>query len=137
MDAREIRTNFEKLAAEVRAADGYLSVRMGTLRDRVGARRLDGGPVQQIKYNLDEVGLRATNLTTAQEDWALVYDTTSPMGRVIASARGDTPQADEHLREAIRELARSDVELRTQERDELEQLRATVEQIRALISTSD
>src|SRR5260370_39870255 len=110
---------------------------MSRLRDLIGARRLDAGPVQQIRHNLVGVGLRSTPLTHTVSDWGLVYDTSSAMGRVITAAHGDTQDADERLREAARELARSDAGLRTKEQDELEQLRATVEQIRALVSVPE
>jgi hypothetical protein len=137
LDARKIRENFEGLAKEVKEAEGYKSVQMSRLRDLIGAGRLDAGPVQQIDHNLVGVGLRSTPLTHSGSDWVLVYDASSAMGRVITAAHGDMQDADEHLREAARELARSDAELRTKEQDELEQLRATVEQIRALVSVPE
>jgi hypothetical protein len=137
LDARKIRENFEGLAKEVKEAEGYKSVQMSRLRDLIGAGRLDDGPVQQIQHNLSAVGLRFTGLTHSGSDWVLVYDASSAMGRLITAAHGTTQDSDERLREAARELARSDAQLRTKEQDELEQLRATIEQIRALVSVPE
>ncbi len=132
--AKTIKERFADLASEVREGGGCRSVTMGDLRDMVGAGRLDSGPVIEIGFNLRHVGLRSGRLSTHQDDWVLVYDVASPVGRIVTAAQGGMADADEHLRDAAKELARSEAKLRSEERDELEQLRATVEQIRALVS---
>ncbi|GAA5084046.1 hypothetical protein [Nocardia iowensis] len=134
MSALEIRTNFERLAERVDEAGGLLSVRMGELRDLVQAGRLAPGPIGQVKHNLDRVGLAAPGLSHSHNDWALVYRRSSSIGNVIAAAKGDTEHAVDDLRAAIKEVAASDAELATDKNEELEELRATVDQIKALVA---
>jgi hypothetical protein len=133
MSAKEIKANFAELASRVDEAGGCLSVNMGELRDLIQAGRLDGGPIGQIEHNLAQADLAATELTRSQYDWTLVYATHSPVGRVIVAAQGGEEHSHSDLREAIRELANSDTDLRSQEREELDGLRATVDQIKALV----
>ncbi|WP_159080789.1 hypothetical protein [Nocardia suismassiliense] len=130
----EILGNFAELAVHVEKAGGCLSVQMYDLRDRVQAGRLDDGPIGQIKHNLDQAGLAATTLTRQQYDWTLVYTRRSPIGQVILAAAGGYEHSDETLRAAIKTLVDSDTAMQSSEREELEGLRATVDQIKALVS---
>lgn len=135
MDAKEIRKNFQDLASDVRDTGCCKSVQMSDLRDRVGAGRLDDGPVRQIKLNLRYAGLGIVHEGHIGSDWALIYTTDSPVGRIVTAARGETEHASEQLCAAIKEQAKlATGQLEEVQRDELEQLRGTMEQIRALVS---
>ncbi|MBF6302252.1 hypothetical protein IU459_32635 [Nocardia amamiensis] len=134
MSAVEILGNFAELATRVEKAGGCLSVQMYDLRELVQAGRLDDGPIGQIKHNLDQAGLAATTLTRQQNDWTLVYTRHSPIGQVILAAGGGHEHSDETLRTAIKKLVASDTAMQSSDREELDALRATVDQIKALVS---
>jgi hypothetical protein len=135
MSVIEIRKNFDGLAARVAEAGGCLSVKMAELRQLVQAGRLDAGPIGQIEHNLAQHGLGYTPLSRSQEEWALIYTRPSTIARVIVAAQGGGERADEELRAAVRELAASDANLRSEQMEELESLRATVDQIKALVTS--
>ncbi|MEV0855108.1 hypothetical protein [Nocardia fluminea] len=105
---------------------------MGELRDLVQAGRLDRRPLSQIEHNLEQAGLGSAELTTSQWNWTLVYRTSSPIGRVIAAARGGSEHSDVDLFEAVAAAAATDTT--TDQADELESLRATIGQIKALVT---
>ncbi|MEU0504237.1 hypothetical protein [Nocardia sp. NPDC005998] len=123
-----------ELAGHVEQAGGCLSVQMYDLRDRVQAGRLDGGPIGMIKHNLDQAGLAATFLTRQQYDWTMVFTRSSAIGQVVLAAAGGEEHSAESLRTAIEKLVTSDTAMRSSEREELEALRATVDQVKALVS---
>lgn len=134
MSAVEILGNFAQLATHVEKAGGCLSVQMYDLRDRVLAGRLDDGPIGQIRHNLDHAGLAATALTRQQDDWTLIYTRNSAIGDVILAAAGGSEHSDEVLRWAIKKLVASDPGIQSSDREELTVLRATVDQMKALVS---
>ncbi|WP_454195211.1 hypothetical protein [Nocardia sp. Marseille-Q1738] len=132
MSAKEIQENFSDLAERVDAAGGALATDMGELRDLVQAGRLAPGPISQIEHNLERVGLAATELTQSQWAWTLVYRTSSPVGRIIDAAHGGTEHSHTDLFKAIKEVAAKDAA--ANQTEELDSLRATVEQIKALVT---
>lgn len=136
MTAVDIKENFEALQARVRAAGGLCSVQMGELRRLVEAGRLDDGPRRQIQSNLQQCRLGSTELTKSQDDWVLLYDLDSPFRDLMLAVRGGFERADEMLRGAIKSLAQQDPKLASGDREELDVLRATLDQIRALVGTS-
>jgi hypothetical protein len=136
MSAIEIKKNFEELADRVKDADGCLSLTMGDLRDLIQAGRLDSGPISQITHNLEQAGLAAIPLTRSQGDWTLVYAKQSVVGRVIIAAQGGSQDSADDLRKGVKELAALDSGLHAEERDELATLRATLDQIKALVSAT-
>ena len=133
MSAVEIRDRFHELASEVKDANGCLSVKMSDLRDRVQAGRLDEGPLAQIKRNLEMTGLAATRLERQQSEWTMVYTRDSAIGKVIAAASGALEHSAADLKAAIHSVA-ADQTMPSSEREELDMLRATVEQVKALVS---
>jgi hypothetical protein len=132
MSALEIRGNFEELAQRVDSAGGAVSVEMSELRELVQAGRLAPGPLSQIEHNLDQAGLASTELTTSQWNWALIYRTSSPIGRVVDAARGGSEHSHTDLFNAISAAAEKDAA--ADRADELDSLRATIDQIKALVT---
>jgi hypothetical protein len=128
----ELRENFGKIKDDVTAAGGYKSIPMRRLREAAKAGRLDDGPINLIRHNLSLHGLEATSLERDQAQWVLIYETQSPVGRVVTAIRGGE-DADRQLRSAIDKLPPAKDVLRSDERDEYMQLREIVTQIRALV----
>lgn len=134
MSAIEILGNFAHLADRVAKAGDCLSVPMYELREHVHAGRLDDGPIGQISYNLEQAGLAATALTRQQDDWVLVFTRDSLIGQVIRAATGRASNSDELLRKAITSIVTSDSAMHFGAVEELAALRATIDQMKALVA---
>jgi len=130
--AAEIREAFEQLRGEVDASGGVRSIDMASLRNMVGAGRLADGPLEQIRLALESRGLKASGLSNWGEDYTLVYDTTSPIGRIIAAATASGPDSDKELLSAVTGFTGG-----ADPRDEeLNELRDMLDQVRAIVSVS-
>ena len=68
----------------------------------VGAGRLDWGPINQIRVNLERCGLASTELVREQGAYALIYDPSRPLGQLIRASSGDHADSDEQIRQALR-----------------------------------
>lgn len=136
LTAEQVRQNFEAIKDEVAKNDGLKSYVMGALRDAVGAGRLDYGPINQIKVNLERCGLASTEMEREQTAHTLIYDPHRPLGRLIRACAGDQADSDAQVRRALTDVlndpaTNSPAGDITQERDAL---RDTLLQVRALVS---
>ena len=130
-------SKFSNVRASRRAAAKKSSKRVPLPRFSV-AGRLAPGPCSQIAYNLDRHGLGSSpqQLPTDASAWVLLFTKASPTGRVVDAAAGESQDSADQLRRALRSYApAAQPGLSTEDRDELERLRDTVEQIKALLSS--
>ena len=136
LDAEQIRQNFQGLRQRVDENDGLLSVTMRELREAIGAGRLDVGPINFIKVNLQSSGLASTELSRDQSDFALIYNPNRPAGRLVRAAAGDREDSDRQLQRALEELLEesSATSPSKQLQDEIESLRDVLRQVNALVS---
>ncbi len=132
--AAEIREAFEGLKGEVDAAGGVRSIDMASLRNMVGAGRIAEGPLEQIRLALERRGLTASNLGSWGENYTLIYDTTSPIGRIIAAVvTASGPDSDKELMSAVTGFKEGAADPRDQE---LNDIRDMLDQVRAIVSVS-
>jgi hypothetical protein len=132
----EIYQHFKQIAEEVADGNEALSVWMDRLREAIGAGRLAAGPVAQITYNLERHGLGSapSSLPTNSGASVLLYKKDTPLGRVIAAAAGTDPDSASQLRSALAEMGKG--AMSREEVEELEGLRDTLNQVRALLGVS-
>lgn len=138
LSAEEIRANFQQIKERVDGNGGLLSVSMKDLRDAIGAGRLDAGPIRQITVNLDRCRLRSTKLESGQGHYALIYDPSRPVGKLVHAATGVDQDSDEQVRQALDEISAGDSSTASpnqQLQKEMEELRDTLRQVHALVST--
>lgn len=89
-------------------------------------------PDVETRLALEERGLKASAMSNWGEQYTLVYDTTSPVGRIIAAATASGPDSDKELLSAVTGFTGG-----ADPRDEeLNDLRDMLDQVRAIVSVS-